>query len=201
MDAADRAAWRAARAARGRLCLEWNQSRVALLTRRWAEGASASVIARELGGVSRSAVLGKVHRLKLRQPELKLQRLRRAGAARKRRLGARRGPRGSGAMALKAAFRALGLDPPAGARDARLDHASAGKAFGAPCGLLDLSDRTCRWPVGEPSEVGFAFCGAVPFAHYPYCIGHCLIAYRADEDPPARQARKARIARLFGRAA
>jgi GcrA cell cycle regulator len=204
MSAADRATWRAGRAALGQPRFDWNESRVAQLTRRWAEGASASVIARELGGVSRSAVLGKVHRLKLRQPDAKLQRIRRVGAGRPRRFGARRGPRPGGAL-LKAAFRALGLDPPAGAPDARLDHASAGKAFGTPCGLLELSDRTCRWPVGEPGEAGFVFCGAAPFAHYPYCVGHCLIAYRTDEGEgapaPARHIRKPGIARAFGRAA
>ena len=202
MNAADRSAWRAARAALGRLRFDWNEARVAQLTRRWAEGATASVIAGELGGVSRSAVLGKVHRLKLVKPQMK-DRVRRVAAARPLRPTARRGPRAGGALALMAAFRALGLVPPDAAPDAGLDHVSAGKAFGKPCGLLDLTEATCRWPVGEPGEAGFAFCGAVPFDRYPYCIGHCLIAYRADDAAGARPtpARKPRIARVFWRAA
>jgi GcrA cell cycle regulator len=195
MDAADRAAVLAARAALG-LRSDWNEARVALLTRRWAEGASASVIARELGGVSRSAVLGKVHRLKLRRPETKLRRARNGGAPR-RRCGARRGVRFDGPKALQGAFRALGLDVPMGAAEQGLDHASAGQAFGTPCGLLDLSARTCRWPVGNPGETDFAFCGAEPFGRYPYCIGHCLIAYRSDDaqGAPPQAAARPNIAR------
>src|SRR5579871_359482 len=91
-----------------RLRSDWNEARVALLTRRWAEGASASVIARELGGVSRSAVLGKVHRLKLRQPETKLRRARNGSP--RRRSGARRSRRSDGRAGLQQAFRALGLE-------------------------------------------------------------------------------------------
>src|SRR5450631_3532745 len=53
---------------------DWSAARVALLRRRWAEGLSASTIAKELGpGVTRCAVLGKVHRLKLVQPQFKRQ--------------------------------------------------------------------------------------------------------------------------------
>ena len=71
-DATDRQAWGAARLALKLTRFAWSQDSIALLRRRWAEGASASSIARELGaGVSRCAVLGKVHRLKLKQPEFK----------------------------------------------------------------------------------------------------------------------------------
>src|ERR1700693_2395320 len=66
-DAVDRQALRA-----GRVRFDWSKARIALLRRRWAEGLSANTIAKELGsGVSRCAVLGKVHRLKLKQPEFK----------------------------------------------------------------------------------------------------------------------------------
>src|SRR5579862_6707328 len=121
MDAADRAAWRAARVALGeRVRSDWNEARVALLTRRWAQGASASMIACELGGVSRSAVLGKVHRLKLKQPDTKLRRARKGGAAR-RRYQARRDARSDG-QALQEAFRALGLALSMGTAGQGLDH-------------------------------------------------------------------------------
>ena len=43
----------------------WTEERVELLKKLWAEGLSASQIAAQLGGVSRNAVIGKVHRLKL----------------------------------------------------------------------------------------------------------------------------------------
>src|ERR1041385_458667 len=43
----------------------WTDERVAQLTKLWADGLSASQIAAELGGITRNAVIGKVHRLGL----------------------------------------------------------------------------------------------------------------------------------------
>ena len=45
--------------------MNWTDERVELLKKLWNEGLSASQIAAQLGGVSRNAVIGKVHRLKL----------------------------------------------------------------------------------------------------------------------------------------
>jgi GcrA cell cycle regulator len=200
-DAQDRRAFKAAQRALDGTRFDWSAARIALLEQRWAQGASASTIAKELGpDVSRCAVLGKIHRLKLKQPEFKrhhsgkerVRRRRRAPAASKR-----AGVRAPGR--LMAAFQALGLEaifgappPPISSRGGASGWAAA-KAFGPACGLMDLSDATCRWPVGEPDEANFVFCGAVPFGRYPYCVGHCLIAYRpdsaerADGDPPRRE--------------
>ena len=183
-------------AARVRTRFDWSAASIALLRRRWAEGASARSIAKELGrGVSRCAVLGKVHRLKLRQPELRRRRWRKEKARprRRRRASKRAVPR---INELMAAFRALGLDAFRDASDARTVHQHADKAFGPACGLLDLTAATCRWPIGEPGAEGFAFCGAAPFKRYPYCVGHCLIAYRPDtsESAPAHHDRGLRRA-------
>jgi GcrA cell cycle regulator len=215
-DAADQQAGGAAPVAPKPTRFAWSQESVALLRRRWAEGASASRIARELGaGVSRCAVLGKVHRLELKQPEFKRhhpdkQRVRKRPPAPRppsRRAGIRPPSR------LMAAFQALGLDALFGAADAPAVAApanaaatEAGQAFGPACGLLELTEATCRWPVGDPGEADFAFCGAAPFKPYPYCVGHCLIAYRPDPDEagesaPARAAMPARRDGGFERAA
>jgi GcrA cell cycle regulator len=160
---------------------DWSAASIALLRRRWAEGASARAIAQELGGgVSRCAVLGKVHRLKLKQPEFKPRHWRKRNARPRRRRPAARPKRADerGMSELMAAFHALGLD--FSAPDARTAYLHAEKAFGPACGLLDLTEETCRWPIGEPGEDGFAYCGAAPFRRYPYCVGHCVIAYRPD---------------------
>jgi GcrA cell cycle regulator len=210
-DVEDRQAWGAARLALKLTRFAWSQESVALLRRRWAEGASASSIAQELGaGVSRCAVLGKVHRLKLKQPEFKghhpaKERLRkrpRAPRPPSRRAGIRAPSR------LMAAFQALGLDALFGAADtpAVSAPAHAGRVFGPGCGLLELTDTTCRWPVRDPGEADFAFCGAAPFKPYPYCVGHCLIAYRPDsgetgETGPPRAATPLRCDRGCERAA
>ena len=45
--------------------MSWTDERVELLKKMWGEGQSASQIAKELGGVTRNAVIGKVHRLGL----------------------------------------------------------------------------------------------------------------------------------------
>jgi GcrA cell cycle regulator len=207
-DAVDRQALLAARVAFGPARSDWSEARIALLRRRWAEGASANTIAEELGpGVSRCAVLGKVHRLKLKQPAFK-QRHSRTEKARRRppaprpavrsRRAGRRDP-----SPLMAAFYALGLDAFFGEPDTRTVHRHAGKAFGPACGLLDLSAATCRWPVGDPGEADFAFCGAAPFKRYPYCVGHCLIAYRPDsgESEARREAEPSRLPGGIERAA
>jgi GcrA cell cycle regulator len=161
---------------------DWSAPRVALLRQRWAEGLSASSIAKELGsGISRCAVLGKVHRLKLMQPEFRRQHPRKEHPRKRPRAPrpvAR--PRGRGPSQLMEMLCALGLDAVFGAPDTRTLHRHAGRAFGPGVGLLDLTAATCRWPVGEPGEESFAFCGATPLKPYPYCVGHCLIAYRPD---------------------
>lgn len=38
--------------------------------------------------------------------------------------------------------------------------------------LLELSERTCKWPVGDPQAEDFHFCGAPPIAGKPYCKTH-----------------------------
>src|SRR5450631_4284347 len=151
---------------------DWSAARVALLRQRWAEGLSASTIAKEIGpGVTRCAVLGKVHRLRLVQPQFKRQHPRKE-RARKRPRAPRptSRPRGRSPSQLMEMFHALGLDALFGAPDTRTVHQHAGRAFGPACGLLDLNAATCRWPVGEPDAPDFAFCGAGPLRRYPYCV-------------------------------
>jgi hypothetical protein len=47
--------------------------------------------------------------------------------------------------------------------------------------LLELTDDTCRWPVGDPCAADFFFCGAPPLPGKPYCAAHCARAERVDE--------------------
>ena len=41
-----------------------------------------------------------------------------------------------------------------------------------------LSSRTCRWPVGDPTELGFHYCGQPPNSSRPYCGAHELKGYQ-----------------------
>ena len=43
--------------------------------------------------------------------------------------------------------------------------------------IMELSDHTCKWPIGDPGQPGFAFCGARPFQLLPYCEHHAALAY------------------------
>src|ERR1700676_2903757 len=140
---------------------DWSAASIALLRRRWAEGASARAIAQVLGGgVSRCAVLGKVHRLKLKQPEFKPRHWRQAKARRCRATVRTRRAEQPSMSAVMGAVHALGLGFPA--TEARAAQLNAEKAFGPACGLLDLTETTCRCPIGEPDQEGFAYCGAAP---------------------------------------
>lgn len=47
--------------------------------------------------------------------------------------------------------------------------------------LMQLTADTCRWPVGEPGTPEFFFCGAVPAKGWPYCRGHCRVAYQPSK--------------------
>jgi hypothetical protein len=45
------------------------------------------------------------------------------------------------------------------------------------CELMELDLHTCRWPVGDPADSGFFFCGGRVAAGRPYCPKHCARAY------------------------
>jgi GcrA cell cycle regulator len=47
--------------------------------------------------------------------------------------------------------------------------------------LLELNEATCRWPIGDPANADFYFCGGPPVAGHPYCGYHSRVAYQ----PPA----------------
>lgn len=43
--------------------------------------------------------------------------------------------------------------------------------------IAGLTNRVCHWPVGDPAEPGFGFCGLEAFPG-PYCAAHAAIAYK-----------------------
>jgi GcrA cell cycle regulator len=156
--------------------MNWTDERVELLKKLWSEGLSASQIATQLGGVSRNAVIGKVHRLKLSG------RGRASSAAprpKKTAPSAPKAPRPSrpmtttiGATALQARF------------DAQPDAAPAPRAssvvlpLSRNLKLIELSERTCKWPNGDPLAEEFSFCGNDVGDCGPYCTYHSRVAYQ-----------------------
>ena len=136
----------------------WTDERVEQLRSLWTEGLSASQIARVLGGVTRNAVIGKVHRLGL------------AGRASPSRAERPRLP-----SAPKVQARAQSPAQPVVEEDpVILDDGSFAT-------VLTINDRMCRWPIGDPSENEFHFCGRKPKNGSPYCEAHARKAYQPQQ--------------------
>jgi len=160
----------------------WTEDRVELLKKYWNEGLSASQIAGRLGyGVTRNAVIGKVHRLGLSgrvTPQ-------RAACPRPRRTREPSHPgrpllRIDGATALKPMHRPQPVvRPQPEPEPIRLVDIPQGERVN----ILMLSERTCKWPVGDPGAEDFCFCGHAPKASGgPYCDYHARIAYQPLQD-------------------
>ena len=180
-----------------RSALPWTDARVAHLKVRWSQGVTARRIARELGGgISRSAVLGKIHRLGFAElsPRAWVHRshLKRAGERRiSQELSA----------ALRRTFARRQWAPPAWVIEAKpyVDdpRVDADIPWAQRRSLLELTEGACRWPVGDPSHPDFFFCGAQALRGELYCAAHRARAYRpaAEKIPPAASPRRRRTVR------
>tara|TARA_Y100000590_G_scaffold417030_2_gene516354 strand:+ start:111 stop:608 length:498 start_codon:yes stop_codon:yes gene_type:complete len=139
--------------------MSWTPERENKLKELWKKGHTASQIAELIGGTTRNAVIGKAHRLNLqaraisKRPKSTTQsKAVSTGEIKQEKLGR------------KARFRSLLLD----------------KNFEPenPKKLEELTDETCRWPIGHPYEENFYFCGRKPMEKFPYCKLHVLYAFQ-----------------------
>ncbi|MBK5933823.1 GcrA cell cycle regulator [Rhodovulum imhoffii] len=179
--------------------MSWTEERVETLKRMWAEGQSASQIAKELGGVTRNAVIGKVHRLGLSN---------RAGsngkpaaatrektapkpepAAEKPPVREKPAPRpepvaetpvhSTPRRQIIPAGRPLPPQPsaneisPEALASVREVEKTAKKLT-----LMELTERTCKWPIGDPATEDFWFCGLPVQPGKPYCEAHVGVAFQ-----------------------
>lgn len=154
--------------------MTWTDERVEMLTKLWSEGLSASQIAKKLGGVTRNAVIGKVHRLGLSGRATPSRPPRRAVSISRPR-PAVRPPKPAGAPAAKRPAVAPIRQPVNPAPLPNGDFAT----------VLTLSDHICRWPIGDPSDPDFRFCGRKAKPGSPYCEAHAQSAFQ-----PSRKRRK-----------
>lgn len=132
--------------------MAWNEERVDLLKKLWSEGLSCSVMANRLGGVTRNAVIGKVHRLGL-SGRVTTQRMkyRKRARAKKIRTDGR-------VFAPTFAREPLPPEPP---RPAKLFK------------LADMEDHQCRYVFGDPrGSHEWGYCGCKKMAGSSYCPGH-----------------------------
>ncbi len=208
----------------GEIDISWTDDRVELLKKMWNEGHSASQIAKELGGVTRNAVIGKVHRLGLSnrtnsEPETKVEPSVTVTA------DAREVPEHDVKVADVLEGQAL-VSPVVDLAQAKAERAAAAKSpevtvpepeeppayqpraiipAGQPLppqpsaneidpealatvrevektarklSLLELTERTCKWPIGDPATEDFWFCGLPVKAGKPYCEAHVSVAFQ-----------------------
>ncbi len=156
--------------------MSWTDERVELLKKLWTDGLSASQIAAELGGVTRNAVIGKVHRLGLsgraKSPSSTVPRSRKPRASSHMLRVARGAMRGNAALAYMHDF---DIEPEPELIENIIP-------LGQRCSLLELTEDKCRWPIGDPSAPDFFFCGGKPVESLPYCAYHSRIAYQPVTD-------------------
>jgi len=157
----------------------WSEDRVTTLSKLWLDGLSASQIASQLGGVTRNAVIGKVHRLGLADRGMP------AGSSRASRVPT---PRAS-----RPRRQAMPAHRPRDATPRASQPVLVTDTPGLITNLVHLGAHVCKWPIGDPQSTTFSFCGAP--ASGRYCGGHQLLATRPgkaaaplDRDPVVRRA-------------
>jgi GcrA cell cycle regulator len=163
----------------------WSDDRVTILKSLWLEGVSASQIAKQLGGVTRNAVIGKVHRLGLsgRGDPSAPSRAPRVSAARRERPARLAKP-------LRSARRSPLAPTPTAA-------SATPEGPGLVDSLVHLTAHACKWPIGDPKGLDFSFCDRRSDGRY--CADHERLgvrpgtAWRADQDPIVRRALAGRL--------
>jgi GcrA cell cycle regulator len=176
--------------------LTWTDERVESLRQHWAEGKSASQIAALLGhGLTRNAVIGKVHRLGLagraKSPGPSAPRPRPPSSAPAHRIAAPRAPMIGVVPRVVRGANALALAPETllDAQPRILE--SVVLPMSPRVTIVELREAMCRWPLGDPTSPEFRYCGA-PSSSGPYCAHHGALAYqpaqerRRDRDRGAR---------------
>ena len=188
--------------------MSWTDERVDILKKMWGEGQSASQIAKELGGVTRNAVIGKVHRLGLSNratggtsassaaPKSETKATPKQPSA-----ASKPEPRAKPAAAKPevkpapvAETRPVPLPPrkqiiPAGQplppqpsaneiSPEALAKVSEIEKHAKKLTLMELTERTCKWPVGDPATEDFWFCGLPVKQGKPYCEAHVGVAFQ-----------------------
>ena len=143
--------------------MSWTDEKVAKLKELWGKGNTASQIAEIIGGISRNAVIGKAHRLKL-----------------------------SAKIKTRAATSNVNFDNSINSknnkvkrgRKSRFSSLIIEKDFEPenPKQLEELTDNNCKYPIGHPNEKNFYFCGRKSLKDFSYCKLHLLYAYQSKDN-------------------
>ena len=180
--------------------MSWTDDRVETLKRLWGEGQSASQIAKELGGVTRNAVIGKVHRLGLSNRNQGT-----AKPAEKTETKAKAAPKKPATPKTEPAVKPAEPAKTAETRPVQMPMRKPIVPAGQPLPpqpsaneispealakvneveksakkltLMELTERTCKWPIGDPATPEFWFCGLPVQQGKPYCEAHVGVAFQ-----------------------
>lgn len=176
--------------------MSWTDERVEMLKKMWGEGQSASQIAKELGGVTRNAVIGKVHRLGLSnrtaaapkpestekptpKPEAKPKSVAKSPEPPAREEAETAVPKVPARKQIIPAGQPLPPQPSANEISPEaLAKVSEIEKKAKRLSLMELTERTCKWPVGDPATEHFWFCGLPVQQGKPYCDAHVGVAFQ-----------------------
>jgi GcrA cell cycle regulator len=186
--------------------MAWSDERVAVLKKMWLDGNSASEIAKELGDITRNAVIGKVHRLGLSNRDtnalgagaginkavksVKMDRPAEVDKEPKKRGRPRKirattdfhetADKGKSITATSATKRSNNSKPEvvSDLSEETLKSLLKIEMKSKKISLMDLTERTCKWPIGDPATDSFWFCGHEAEPGKPYCKTHISIAFQ-----------------------
>lgn len=151
--------------------MAWTEDRVEILSKLWADGLSASQIAKQLGGVTRNAVIGKVHRLGL------------SGRVKTSRPAKRATTRTATTAKTRTVAPSAPRMPRRVAQTTPIIPLEAKKLpSGEFATIMTITDHMCKWPLGDPGASDFRFCGRGTEKSATYCTAHSQVAYQ-----PARR--------------
>jgi GcrA cell cycle regulator len=158
--------------------MSWTEQKIQMLKEMWGHGYSASEIAKRLGGLTRNAVIGKAHRLKLSSRPSPIRRedetpgtigpdavMPIIKSASKKRTMLRPLP----PVALPSTVKTQGKDSFRSLEEMKRTEGIA---------VTKAGERHCRWPIGDPRSPDFRFCGCAAYEGLPYCIDHARMAYQ-----------------------
>ena len=160
----------------------WTEQQIETLKKMWGNGYSANDIAKNLGGgVTRNAVIGKAHRLKLsagaasarpavehpsKMAGVVVTKINKISSKRRSMMRTVTTMQSSDMPARTPIVRQPMLRPIETAR----------RSEGIP--VTKAGEHHCRWPIGDPRSPDFRFCGCETQEGLPYCTHHARIAYQ-----------------------
>lgn len=144
--------------------MSWTHERIEQLKKLWEAGYTASNIASELGGITRNAVIGKAHRLGLSGRMKSKSKVSSVSIVRKRKMPVN--------------------------KNSKIIELTTSVEPMNPTSFADIKDGLCRWPLGEPEDLDFKFCGRKCAEGMIYCTEHHSLAYQ-----PLNQTRQKRASR------